>query len=228
MNLTTLIILVSGLLSLQIFADPPTERLQNLLKAQGFFYGDSDGKSSPEMVAALRRYQIRNGLEVTGTVNDQTRAALGLVDDQGSTKPKPSPEPLPPITSETPQASRPLDPSQPSAVASSLAGEATELSQIFAGTPYFTAPGEVQTRTLANAQTALAGFGYYRGTIDGIFGPATEEALLIFQGNFRIKLSGRLDLSTLAALRLLPVRSGVRMAIPPPTMPRTYRGSWVE
>ena len=83
-------------------------------------------------------------------------------------------------------------------------------------------------RTLVNAQTTLAELGYYRGTIDGISGPATEEAILIFQGNVRVELSGRLDLSTLAALRLLPVRSKERPVIRPPIMPRTYRGVWVE
>lgn len=228
MTLPTFILLFSALLSLQIFADTPTERVQNILKTQGFFYGDADGISSPEMVAALRRYQIRNGLEVTGTVNDETRAALGLADDKQPTKPKSLSEAPAPTTLDPSQTPRPAAPPQPLPVSPPVVVAATELSQIFVGTPYATAPEEVQTRTLANAQTALAGLGYYRGTIDGIFGPATEEAILIYQGNFRLKLSGCLDLSTLAALRLLPVRSGVRTTIPPPTIPRTYRGIWVE
>jgi peptidoglycan hydrolase-like protein with peptidoglycan-binding domain len=222
MILTTFILIFSVLLSSQIFADTSTERLQTILKAQGFFYGDADGVSSPEMIAALRRYQIRNGLEVTGTINDETRTSLGLEDDKPSPRQKPLSKSAAPIVPDTSEAPRPVAPSLPLALAGS------ELSQIFLGTPYFTAPREVQVRTLANAQTTLAGLGYYRGTIDGISGPATEEAILIFQGNVRVELSGRLDLSTLAALRLLPVRSGMHSVIPPPTMHRTYRGIWVE
>jgi len=183
MTLPTFILLFSALLSLQIFADTPTERVQNILKAQGFFYGDADGTSSPEMVAALRRYQIRNGLEVTGTVNDETRLALGLAEDKQPTKPKSLSESPAPITLDPSQTPKPATPPQPLPVSPPVAVAATELSQIFVDTPYATAPEEVQTRTLANAQTALAGLGYYRGTIDGIFGPATEEAILIYQGN---------------------------------------------
>ncbi len=222
MILTTFILIFSVLLSSQIFADTSTERLQTILKAQGFFYGDADGVSSPEMIAALRRYQIRNGLEVTGTINDETRTSLGLEDDKRSPLQKPLSKSPAPIVPNASQAPRPVAPSLP------LALPGSEISQIFVGTPYFTAPREVQMRTLVNAQTTLAELGYYRGTIDGISGPATEEAILIFQGNVRVELSGRLDLSTLAALRLLPVRSKERPVIRSPIMPRTYRGVWVE
>ena len=98
---------------------------------------------------------------------------------------------------------------------------------LFAQTPYATAPLEVQQRTLRNAQATLASRGFYRDIIDGLPGPATEEALLSYQRAARLTLTGRLDLATLSALRLLPGRAVLRRSAPEPTQ-RVYRGIWVN
>ena len=71
-------------------ADDQLRGVQAELKTQGFFYGDVNGQTSPETTAALRRYQIRNGLEVTGTVNKETLDAL-----HGGGKPAPQVAPPP-------------------------------------------------------------------------------------------------------------------------------------
>jgi peptidoglycan hydrolase-like protein with peptidoglycan-binding domain len=57
-------------------ADDQTRTVQQALKDQGFYYGDVDGQPGPETDAAIRRYQIREGLEVTGSLDAETAASL--------------------------------------------------------------------------------------------------------------------------------------------------------
>ena len=49
-----------------VHADQTIRSLQQALKDQGFYYGAATGEKSAETIAAIRRYQIRNGLKVTG------------------------------------------------------------------------------------------------------------------------------------------------------------------
>ena len=53
-------------------ADQTIRSLQQTLKDQGFYYGTVTGDKSAETTAAIRRYQIRNGLQVTGELNEET------------------------------------------------------------------------------------------------------------------------------------------------------------
>ena len=59
-------------------ADDQTQAVQQALKDQGFYYGQIDGQGGPETDAAIRRYQIRQGLDVTGKLDAQTLASLNL------------------------------------------------------------------------------------------------------------------------------------------------------
>ena len=54
--------------------------------------------------------------------------------------------------------------------------------------------------TLEKAQSKLAGLGYYKGPVDGSFGPATAQAVQQFQADNNLPVSGRLDLKTLSDL----------------------------
>jgi peptidoglycan hydrolase-like protein with peptidoglycan-binding domain len=92
MNRPLLLLLVSLLAAPILRADEPTRALQNELKAQGFYYGEVDGISGPGLAAALRRYQIRNGLEVTGTATAETLNALNV---GGGAAPRAEAEPSP-------------------------------------------------------------------------------------------------------------------------------------
>ena len=56
--------------------DPTIRSLQQTLKDQGFYYGVFTGEKNTETTAAIRRYQIRNGLKVTGELNDETLRSL--------------------------------------------------------------------------------------------------------------------------------------------------------
>jgi peptidoglycan hydrolase-like protein with peptidoglycan-binding domain len=112
---------------------------------------------------------------------------------------------------------------QPSEVGEQFAG-------LFHRTPYENAPIEVQQQTLKNAQIRLARSRLYDGPVDGLPGPATERAIVLYQGSVGLTQTGRLDLDTLAQMRLLP-NSG-RPVLQPfyanPQSQRVYRGVWMQ
>ena len=57
-------------------ADQAIRSLQQTLKDQGFYYGAVTGDKNAETTAAIRRYQIRNGLPVTGEINEETLRSI--------------------------------------------------------------------------------------------------------------------------------------------------------
>src|SRR5437588_236676 len=61
--------------------------------------------------------------------------------------------------------------------------------------------------TIASAQEQLAGQGYYRGEIDGVFGPETRRAIMRYQSDHGLSVTGRLNVDTLRALGLPRVAS---------------------
>ena len=71
-----------------LLADDLTQAVQQRLKDQGFYYGEVNGRGGDETSAAIRRYQIRRGLKVTGQLNDETLHALG-VSSRGAGRPAP-------------------------------------------------------------------------------------------------------------------------------------------
>src|SRR5262249_45851494 len=73
-----------------LLADEQTKAIQERLREEGFYYGEVDGHGGEETSAAIRRYQIRHGLRVTGQVNDETLRALGMAGEGGA---RPAPEP---------------------------------------------------------------------------------------------------------------------------------------
>jgi peptidoglycan hydrolase-like protein with peptidoglycan-binding domain len=75
---TFFLIFALALFSVSAWADELTKSVQQKLKDQGFFYGEATGQPGSETDAAIRRYQIRYGLKVTGALNDETMRSLGL------------------------------------------------------------------------------------------------------------------------------------------------------
>jgi hypothetical protein len=61
--------------------------------------------------------------------------------------------------------------------------------------------------TVAAAQEQLARQGYYRGEIDGIFGPEIRRAIMRYQSDRGLSVTGRLNSDTLRAMGLPRVAS---------------------
>jgi Putative peptidoglycan binding domain len=60
-----------------VSADDNVREVQEKLRDGGFYLGEIDGAYSPQLSAALTRYQIRNGLPITGQLDVDTSKALG-------------------------------------------------------------------------------------------------------------------------------------------------------
>jgi peptidoglycan hydrolase-like protein with peptidoglycan-binding domain len=58
-------------------ADDNVRQVQSKLRDGGFYFGEIDGAYSSALAAALTRYQIRNGLPITGQLDADTSKALG-------------------------------------------------------------------------------------------------------------------------------------------------------
>src|SRR5207302_949474 len=77
-------------------ADQMIESVQQALKDQGFYYGEITGETNANLTAAIRRYQIRNGLQVNGELNGETLRSLGINSSaSGQLAAKSSPPPRP-------------------------------------------------------------------------------------------------------------------------------------
>jgi peptidoglycan hydrolase-like protein with peptidoglycan-binding domain len=200
-------------------ADQLIESVEQALKNQGFYYGELSGEMNANLTAAIRRYQIRNGLQVTGMLNDETLQSLGIRSSgsaRQTTKPASpglgaSTMPGQPSSGETANAMPAPSvqtfsnaPQDQQVYPSTPINPATSPGGVFAGTPFETAPPAVQRNVVVSVQIALARYGLYREQIDGIYGPAMELSLRAYQARTRLPVTGRLDLETLATLRLLP------------------------
>ena len=210
-------LLLFGLLCTAL-ADPAISKVQQTLKDQGFYYGEANGQLDVDTTAAIRRYQIRNGLKVSGELDAETRKALG-VSGPVAAKPKPTPQPTttpdadadderrnapPGNRAETPAPRASEEVAPYPGYAPGPRGLQPAISGALDGTPYEVAPPDVQRRVITGAQSLLARRGYYGDVIDGAFGPATEFAVRTFQNRAGLRPTGRLDMETLSALGLLP------------------------
>ena len=63
--------------SRSVSADENVRQVQAKLSDEGLYSGEIDGAYSSDLSAALTRYQIRNGLPITGQLDAETSEALG-------------------------------------------------------------------------------------------------------------------------------------------------------
>src|SRR2546427_4515864 len=61
-----------------LWADQAIQNVQQALKDQGFYYGEITGRKDADTTAAIRRYQIRNGLKITGELDTETQRSLRM------------------------------------------------------------------------------------------------------------------------------------------------------
>ena len=227
-----------------LLADQTTSMVQQALKEQGFYYGAVNGEKTADTTAAIRRYQIRNGLQVTGEIDAETLRSLGV--GAGTARPAMTPQPSVPPEEETevPDGETPVQsaeispppvgnyaPHPPPVYGYGTGGRAPlpDGNGVFAGTPYEMAPPDLQRQVVVGAQTLLARYGYYRSGIDGEFGPGTAAAVRGFQVRAGLAADGRLNMETLAALGLLPGQHGPGFSVPRQRVNGrpVYRGEWV-
>ena len=198
-------------------ADQRIESVQQALKDQGFYYGEITGQTNASLTAAVRRYQIRNGLQVNGELNSETLQSLGI-NSSASTQPVAKPAATSPAASK-PGEQSPMQGTNMTPAPVHPFPNATQDQQVYpsnpmtpdtsatgtlARTPFDTAPPDVQRNVIVSAQIALARRGLYHEEVNGVYGPALEFSLRAYQARAKLPVTGRLDLQTLAALRLLP------------------------
>ena len=181
-----------------LYADQAIRSLQQTLKDQGLYYGKVTGEKSAETSAAIRRYQIRNGLEVTGDINEETSRSIGsstnsvAATSQSNTKPATRPTAIRPnATSLVTRSSPPPSPGQ---------SDVSAINPSYAASFYKSAPPWANRRAIAEAQYQLMSRGFYRGRIDGTYGSRTASAVRAFQSSAGLPPTGRLDVQTYDAL----------------------------
>jgi peptidoglycan hydrolase-like protein with peptidoglycan-binding domain len=183
-----------------VHADQTIRSLQQALKDQGFYYGIVTGDKSAETTAAIRRYQIRNGLQVTGELNEETLRSVNSSPNAVVGAPKTNSKPAvsqpnsggPDVNARVSQSSPPPSFSQPD--------RPMEANPSYSASFYQSAPFRVNRGSIAGAQYQLMSRGYYRGRVDGKYGRQTALALRAFQSSAGLPPTGRLDLATLQAL----------------------------
>ena len=179
-------------------ADQTIRSLQQALKDQGFYYGTVTGERSVETTAAIRRYQIRNGLKVTGETNEETTRSLNSNSVASTSRSISKPAAAQP-NSARPDASAPLSQSSPPP-AFSQQDRPPETNSSYSASFYQPAPLPGNRRIIAAAQYQLMSRGYYRGRVDGKYGRQTAFVVRAFQSTEGLPPTGRLDTQTIEAL----------------------------
>ena len=185
-------------------ADQTVQSVQQALKDQGFYYGNVTGEKSAETTAAVRRYQIRNGLQVTGEINPETLRSLNVSSNAASSS---HPTSKSAVTQQNTSTVRPVETprlDQNSAQQPpSAADHQPEMNPTFPGALYQLASPRMNRRMIiAEVQRQLISRGYYQGRIDGSYRRRTAFALRAFQFGSGLPPTGHLDTSTLNALGL--------------------------
>ncbi|MEO7933723.1 MAG: peptidoglycan-binding domain-containing protein [Chthoniobacterales bacterium] len=196
--------------SVSCLADEQTRQVQAALSEAGFYYGTADGQMGEETRAALRRFQIRNGLDVSGSMTPETLAALKLKKKEtrsvaSEDEAQVAATAKNPDAFLAPQSRRPAPTPPPR----------SPVRESFADTDLAESTSRDQSATLLNAQRKLLQLGYYKSAPNGLSGPETETALLRFQHAMHLRLTGTLDSDTREAL----------FDTPPPVPTKPFRAS---
>ena len=188
-------------------ADQAIGSLQQTLKSQGFYYGVVTGDKNAETTAAIRRYQIRNGLPVTGEINEETLRSVNPSSNSVASASQPASKSAaiqpnsvaiqpnsvrPGASANRGQSSSPPSSNQPN--------RPLETNPTYSASFYQTAPLRLNRRIIAGAQSQLISRGYYSGRADGHYGYRTALAVRAFQSSAGLPPTGRLDTETVNAL----------------------------
>ncbi|XHR27812.1 MAG: peptidoglycan-binding domain-containing protein [Chthoniobacteraceae bacterium] len=202
-------------------ADEEVRAAQKALQSAGFYGGELSGELNDDTRGALRRYQIRAQLEPSGNLTPETEAALQRetgIPVAPAAAAAPAPAPAAPVAVLPPAPSAPVPP-PPDAIDPGYAA-------LFAHSPFENASVDVQSETIRKAQVLLSEKRLYLGRVNGRPSQEFEDALHRFQAKAGLPKTGRLDIDTLAALRLLPIAKLKRPRVEPqPYIPQTPAGA---
>ncbi len=70
--------LLLALLTASVRADEVVRQMQEELRKRNLYFGDIDGRATPDLANALKRYQTRKGFPVTGSIDSVTASALNI------------------------------------------------------------------------------------------------------------------------------------------------------
>src|SRR5437868_646488 len=210
-------------------ADSTVQEAQQELKEQGYYFGQINGEKDADTIAAIRRFQIRSGLPISGELDEQTLRTLRS-GTASSSAPTNTPQPQ---RREDQQSEEATPAPREAQVARPERAPSQASANIFSNTPYEMAPPELQQQVVVGAQTLLRRRGFYKGVSDGIFSPNLEFSIRAFQSRVGIVANGRLDMETLAALGLLPGQNGRPFMEMPrrrvvPAQEPPVRGEWIH
>src|SRR5262249_30806329 len=140
-------------------ADLAIRSLQQTLKDQGFYYGAVTGDKSAETTAAIRRYQIRNGLQVTGELNEETLRSVKSSSNSVTAVSRPTQNPavIQPIRLR-PDANALVSQSSPPP-SSSQTDQSLQTNPSYSATFYQSPPIRANRRVIAGAQYQLLSRG---------------------------------------------------------------------
>jgi peptidoglycan hydrolase-like protein with peptidoglycan-binding domain len=161
--------------------------VQTQLAQLGYYRGAIDGVWGTESRAAIAAFQRASGLAPTGQPD---QATLNALSSSGAT----AANQMPPANPPPPAMSAP----PPPATAQAPAGSSVPSGAV---------------PSIAQVQQGLQQMGYYRGRIDGRWGPGTRSAMAQFQRSQGLPVTGQGDMASLNAL--MNASSGGSGAVPP-------------
>ncbi|MBD2462721.1 peptidoglycan-binding protein [Oscillatoria sp. FACHB-1407] len=162
--------------------------LQALLKLLGFYQGTVDGNFQDSTATAVIAFQQAAGLTADGIVGSNTWNRLL----PSATTTTAAAAGGPATTQPTPTNSRPAvaTPSNPT-VAANPASEAVNLPTLRLG---------MRGPAVARLQQRLRTLGMFDGEVDGVFGPATQNAVKAAQRRYNLTPDGVVGNATWSAL----------------------------
>jgi hypothetical protein len=131
--------------------------------------------------------------------------ALALAGMEKSLPPAPAVESVPTAPAPSPTALPPSNPPVPVNRPTLPERGYFDSREVFRGTTYEDYNAHSRSKLLRRAQTRLKEAGHYSGSVDGGMGPGTQEAILDWQENSGLEVTGRLDQKTQESLELLHI-----------------------
>jgi len=163
---------------------------QQALKDKGMYTGPVDGSMNADTRKALRDFQQKNNLKVTGTLDHETTAALGITSEHPTTTGRTrTPETKPSETTGTTTAKP-----ETKGTTSTKSGTAGETPKRQKGARKQTS--SISKNKVRETQAALKKEGFDPGPIDGILGPRTMNALRSYQSHNGLEVTGTLTAET--------------------------------